>query len=87
MIGFRLESRTEDVILKKPYASFYSYEHLQPFIHLGGPISTSNGRMDISTLAVYNLPCNVSIDDYEMAVSTCPQRLLVSLPMFTTSSV
>ena len=73
-----------------------SCEHLQPLVHLGGryylsttsgTISTSNGRMDISTLAVYNLPCNVSIDDYEMALSTCPERLLVSLPMFTTTSV
>ena len=43
--------------------------------------------MDISTLAVYNLPCNVSIDNYEMALSTCPERLLVSLPMFTSNSV
>ena len=43
--------------------------------------------MDISTLEVYNFPCNVSIDDYEMALSTCPERLLVSLPMFTTTSV
>ena len=42
--------------------------------------------MDISTLAVYNFPCNVSIDNYEMALSTCPERLLVSLPMFTTNS-
>ena len=43
--------------------------------------------MDISTLAVYNFPCNVSIGHYEMALSTCPERLLVSLPMFTTNSV
>ena len=43
--------------------------------------------MDISTLAVYNFPCNVSIDSYEMAPSTCPERLLVSLPMFTITSV
>ena len=54
-----------------------SCEHLQPLVHLGGryylsttsgTISTSNGCMDISTLAVYNFPCNVSIDDYEMAL-------------------
>ena len=73
-----------------------SCEHLQPFVHLGGryylsttsgTISTSKGRMDISTLAVYNFPCNVSIDNYEMALSACPERLLVSLPMFTTNSV
>ena len=73
-----------------------SCEHLQPLVHLGGryylsttsgTISTSKGRMDISTLAVYNFPCNVSIDNYEMALSTCPERLLVSLPMFTTNSV
>ena len=49
--------------------------------------SPSNGRMDISTLVVYNFPFNVSIDDYEMVLSSCPERLLVSLPMFTTSSV
>ena len=48
-----------------------------------GTISTSKGRIDISMLAVYNFPCNVSIDNYEMALSTCPERL----PMFTTNSV
>ena len=73
-----------------------SCEHLQPLVHLGGryylsttsgTISTSKGHMDISTLAVYNFPCNVSIDNYEMALSTCPEKLLVSLPMFTTNSV
>ena len=73
-----------------------SCEHLQPLIHLGGryylsttsgTISTSKGHMDISTLAVYNFPCNVSIDNYEMVLSTCPEKLLVSLPMFTTNSV
>ena len=42
--------------------------------------------MDISTLAVYNFPCNISIDNYEMAPSTCPERLLVSLPMSTANS-
>ena len=73
-----------------------SCEHLQPLVHLGGryylsttlgTISTSKGRMDISTLAVYNFPCNVSVDNYERALSTCQERLLVSLPMFTTNSV
>ena len=73
-----------------------SCEHLQPLVHLGGryylsttsgTISTSKGRMDISTLAVYNFPYNVSMNNYEMALSTCPERLLVSLPMVTTNSV
>ena len=73
-----------------------SCEHLQPIVHFYGPyyllttsrtISTSKGRMDIHTLAVSNFPCNVSIHSYEMALLTCPERLLVSLPMFTTNSL
>ena len=55
-----------------------SCEHLQPFIHRGGryylsttsgPIWTSHGRTDISALAVQNLPCDVSNDDYEIALA------------------
>ena len=73
-----------------------SCEHLHPLIHLdgryylsttSGPISNSNGRMDISTSANYNSSCNVSIGNYEMALSTCPERLLVSLSTFTTNPV
>ena len=40
-----------------------------------GSISTRIGRID-----------NVSIDDYEMALSTCPERR-VSLPLFTTNAM
>ena len=43
--------------------------------------------MDIHTLAVSNFSCNVSIHNYEMTLLTCPERLLVSLPKFTTNSV
>lgn len=73
-----------------------SCEHLQPLVHLGGryylsttsgTISISSGCMDISTLAVHKFPCNVSIDNYEMVLLPCPERLLVSLPMFTTNLV
>ena len=52
-----------------------------------GPTSTSNGRKNISTLAMYNFPCKFSVDNYEMALLTCPERLLVPLTMFTTNSV
>ena len=59
-----------------------SCEHLQSLVHFcgryylsttSGTISTSEGRMDISTLGVYSFSCNVSIDNYEMALWThCP---------------
>lgn len=73
----------------------FSCEHLQAFFHFGHyyfsttsrSISTSNVRKDIFTLTVYNLPCNISIDDYEMGLLTSPERLLVSLPLFTTNSM
>ena len=70
-------------------------EYLQPFIHFGlyyfstpsRSISTCNGRIDIFTSTVYNFLCNVSIDDYEMALLTCPVRFLVSLPLLITNSM
>lgn len=74
----------------------FSCEHSQPLVHHGGryylsitsgTISTSEGRMDIFTSAVHNFPCNVCIDNHETAPSTFPERLSVSLPMFTTDSV
>ena len=73
-----------------------SCEHLQPLVHLGGryylsttsgTISTSKGRMDISTLAVYNFSCNVSVDNYEMALSTCPERLCLATYVYYQLSV
>ena len=72
-----------------------SCEHLQPFIHFGlyyfsttsRSISACNERIDIFTLTVYNLPRNVSIDGYDMALLTWPVRLLVSLPLLITNSM
>ena len=59
-------------------------------IHLGGRycLSTTSGTValctsgvfGVSTLAVYNFPCDVSFVGMKASVATCPERLVVSLP-------
>jgi len=67
-------------------------------IHLGGRycLSTTSGTVvalctsgvfSISTLAVYNFPCDVSFVGMKASVATCPERLVVSLPWFSTSTI
>ena len=50
-------------------------------------MTTSNGQLNISPLVVYNFPCNVSVDGMEMSLTTCPESLTVSLPVFSTGAV
>ena len=71
-------------------------DHLQPLIHLGGraflsttagSISTNVGQLDVSPLAVYNFPCNVSFVGMKTSLATCPESLSVSLPLFSTDTI
>ena len=72
-------------------------DHIHPLIHLGGRyfLSTTSGTLtlttggllSVSTLAVYNFPCNVSFVGMKASLATCPERLLVSLPVFLTSTI
>ena len=71
-------------------------DHMQPLVHLGGryflsttsgAVTTDSGQLEISPLAVYNFPCNVSVNGTEMSLTTCPERLTVSLPLFYTDTV
>ena len=68
-------------------------DHIHPLVHLGGiyflsttagTLALSSGELDVSPLAVYNFPCNVSFVGMKTSLGTCPQRLLVSLPLFST---
>ena len=66
-------------------------------IHLGGRycLSTTSGTVvlctsgvfGVSTLAVYNFPCDVSFVGMKASVATCPERLVVSLPLLSTSTI
>ena len=71
-------------------------DHIHPLIHLGGryflsttsgTLTLSSGELDVSPLAVYNFPCNVSFIGMKTSLGTCPQRLLVSLPLFSTDMI
>ena len=71
--------------------------HIHPMIHLGGRycLSTTSGTValctssvfSVSTLAVYNFPCYVSFVGMKASVATCPERLVVFLPLFSTSTI
>ena len=59
-------------------------DHLHPLLHLGGrsflsttsgTITTNVGQIDISPLAVYNFPCNVSFVGMKTSLATCPEQL------------
>ena len=41
----------------------------------------------MSTLEVYNFPCYVSFVGMKASLATCPERRLVSLPEFSTSTI
>ena len=71
-------------------------DHIHPLIHLGGryffstasgTLTLSSGELDVSPLAVYNFLCNVSFIRMKRSLGTCPQRLLVSLPLFSTDMI
>ena len=46
-----------------------------------------DGLLSVSTLAVYNFPCNVSFVGMKASLATCSERRLVSLPVFSTSTI
>ena len=71
-------------------------DHLHPLLHLGGrsilsttsgTITTNVGQVDVSPLAVYNFPCNVSFVGMKTSLATCPETLTVSLPLFSTDTI
>ena len=47
----------------------------------------ADGLLSVSTLAVYNFPCNVSFVGMKASLATCSERRLVSLPVFSTSTI
>ena len=71
-------------------------EHIHPLVHLGGryflstttgTITLNSGELNISPRAVYNFPCNVSFVGMKASLATYPQRLMVSFPLFSSSTV
>ena len=71
-------------------------DHIQPFVHLGGryflsatsgSIVTNTGNLDVTPLAVYNFPCNISFTGMKTSLTTCPESLSISLPMFSEDSI
>jgi len=71
-------------------------DHIQSFVHLGGrlflsttsgTIFTNTGHLDITPLAVYNFPCNVSFTGMQTSLASCPKALNVSLPIFSEDSI
>jgi len=71
-------------------------DHIQTFVHLGGrfflsttsgTILTNTGYLDITPLAIYNFPCNVSFTGMKTSLATCPKALNVSLPILSEDSI
>ena len=71
-------------------------QHLQPLVHLGGifflsttsgTLTTNVGDYEITPLAVYNFPCNVSFTGMKTSLAMCPESLTVSLPLFSTETI
>ena len=70
--------------------------NLHPLLHLGGrtylattttALPLSSGTIMTSPLSVYKIPCNVSLTGMATGVGRCPDRLSVSVPLVTASSV
>ena len=47
----------------------------------------NNGKLNISPLAIYSFPCNTCFVGMETSLGTCPQRLMVSLSLFSTDTL
>ena len=71
-------------------------EHIPPLIHLygrfflsttSGTLTTSVGELNVSPLAIYSFPCNVSFIGMETSLATCPESLTVSLPLFSADKI
>lgn len=71
-------------------------DHIQPFVHLGGryflsttsgTVVTNTGYLDITPLAIYNFPCNISFVGMKTSLATCPKSLSISLPLFAVDSI
>ena len=52
-----------------------------------GTILTNTGCLDITPLAVYNFPCNVSFTEMKTSLATFPKVLNVSLPIFAEDTI
>lgn len=68
-----------------------SYNDLHLMIHLGGryylytttgTLATNLGTLTVSPLSVYHFLCNVTFEGMKSGLSTCPQRLEITLSMF-----
>ena len=71
-------------------------DHIQPFVHLdgryflsttSGTVVTNTGYLDITPLAIYNFPCNISFVGMKTSLATCPKGLSISLPLFAVDSI
>ena len=70
--------------------------NLHPLLHLGGrtylattttALPLSSGTLMTSPLSVYKVPCNVLLIGMATGVGRCPDRLSVSVPLVTASSI
>ena len=74
-----------------------SCDGLHPMIHLGGRyfLSTTAGTLILNTgtllnilpLTIYHFPCNVSFYGMESSLSSCPETLSMSFPLFTKHTI
>ena len=60
-------------------------------IHLGGryylstqtqQLETNKGTLNLTPLAIYQLPCNITADNLPTGFSTCPDVITMTLPVF-----
>ena len=71
-------------------------ENLHELIFLGGrnflsttssTLTLNSGTLEISLLTIYNFPCNVSFDGVKTGLATCPERIGITLPIFSTNEI
>ena len=66
--------------------------NLHPLLHLGGryylstttqTFATSKGPLQLSPLMIYHFPCNTTFPDMVTGLGTCPQRMTLTVPVFS----
>ncbi|KAL9953306.1 hypothetical protein ACROYT_G040703 [Oculina patagonica] len=85
--GFLCPTNVLKTVTSLQWLGFAWNPELKLSFPTSGTILTNTGKLDITPLAIYNFPCNVSFTGMKTSLATCPKARSVSLPVFSEDSI